>query len=56
MRDEDVFVRRYGARAFGPTLFWRDDIPETELGPVEPGAELPGELVSPRSAGRPACG
>ena len=31
VRDVDVFVRRYGARAFGPWLFWRSDIPETEL-------------------------
>jgi glyoxylase-like metal-dependent hydrolase (beta-lactamase superfamily II) len=46
VRDVDVFVRRYGARAFGPWLFWRDDIPETELEPVEPGTELPGGLVA----------
>src|SRR4051794_5527179 len=46
VRDVDVFVRRYGARAFGPWLFWRDDIPETELEPIEPGSELPGGLVA----------
>jgi hypothetical protein len=46
VRDVDVFVRRYGARAFGPRLFWRDDIPETELEPIEPGTELPGGLVA----------
>ena len=46
VRDVDVFVRRYGARAFGPYLFWRDDIPETELEPIEPGSELPGGLVA----------
>src|SRR5687768_10413410 len=33
VRDVDAFVRRYGARAFGPSLFWRNDIPETELEP-----------------------
>jgi len=44
VRDVDLFVRRYGARAYGPSLFWRDDIPETELEPVEPGTELPGGL------------
>ena len=44
VRDVDLFVERYGARAFGPRLFWRDDIPETELEPVEPGTELPGGL------------
>jgi hypothetical protein len=46
VRDVDVFVRRYAARGFGPSLFWRDDIPESELEPVEPGSELPGGLVA----------
>lgn len=46
VRDVDVFVRRYGARAFGPSLFWRNDIPESELEPIEPGSELPGRLVA----------
>jgi glyoxylase-like metal-dependent hydrolase (beta-lactamase superfamily II) len=46
IRHVDLFVRRYGARAFGPSLFWRDDIPETELEPIEPGSELPGGLVA----------
>jgi glyoxylase-like metal-dependent hydrolase (beta-lactamase superfamily II) len=45
VRDVDLFVRRYRARAFGPSLFWRDDIPETELVPVQPGMELPGGVV-----------
>jgi hypothetical protein len=31
VRDIDLFVQRYGARPFGPHLFWRDDIPETIL-------------------------
>jgi hypothetical protein len=44
VRDVDEFVGRYGARAFGPPLFWRDDIPETELEPIDPGSELPGGL------------
>ena len=44
VRDVDTFVRRYEARAFGPWLFWRRDIPETELEPIEPGSELPGGL------------
>jgi hypothetical protein len=44
VRDVDLFVRRYGARAHGPYLFWRDDIPDTELEPVLPGGELPGGL------------
>jgi glyoxylase-like metal-dependent hydrolase (beta-lactamase superfamily II) len=46
VRDVDLFVRRYGARPFGPRLFWRDDIPETELEPIEPGSKLPGGLVA----------
>jgi glyoxylase-like metal-dependent hydrolase (beta-lactamase superfamily II) len=46
VRGVDLFVRRYGARAFGPRLFWRDDIPETELEPIEPGSELPGGLLA----------
>jgi glyoxylase-like metal-dependent hydrolase (beta-lactamase superfamily II) len=46
VRDVDAFVRRYGARAFGPSLFWRDDVPETELEAIEPGSRLPGGLVA----------
>ena len=44
VRDIDLFVRWYGARAFGPQLFWRDDVPRTELELVQPGTELPGGL------------
>ncbi len=46
VRDVDPFVRRYGARAFGPELLWPTDIPETELEPIWPGNELPGGLVA----------
>ena len=46
VRDVDLFVRRYGARAFGPWLFWRGDVPETDLEPIEPGSELPGGLAA----------
>jgi glyoxylase-like metal-dependent hydrolase (beta-lactamase superfamily II) len=46
VRDVDLFVDRYGARAFGPWLFWRSNIPQTELQAVEPGSELPGGLVA----------
>ena len=35
-----------GARAFGPYLFWRRDVPETDLEPIDPGSELPGGLVA----------
>jgi glyoxylase-like metal-dependent hydrolase (beta-lactamase superfamily II) len=46
VRDVDLFVGRFGARAFGPSLFWRDDIPKAELEPIEPGSDLPGGLVA----------
>ena len=46
VRDVDLFVKRYGARAYGPWLFWRGNVPETELEPIEPGNELPGGLVA----------
>jgi hypothetical protein len=42
VRDTDLFVERYGARAFGPHLFWRNNIPQTELEGIEPGTTLPG--------------
>jgi len=44
VRDVDLIVSRYGARAFGPWLFERQNIPQTELEPIEPGSELPGGL------------
>ncbi|HWG55550.1 MAG TPA: hypothetical protein VNT58_03410 [Gaiellaceae bacterium] len=46
VRDVDLFARRYGARAFGPSLFWRHDVPRTELEPIEPGSRLPGGLAA----------
>ena len=46
VRDVDLFVDRYGARAFGPELFFRHDIPRTALEPVYPGSELPGGLTA----------
>jgi glyoxylase-like metal-dependent hydrolase (beta-lactamase superfamily II) len=46
VRDVDLFVRRYDARAFGPWLFSRDNIPETDLEPIEPGSVLPGGFVA----------
>jgi glyoxylase-like metal-dependent hydrolase (beta-lactamase superfamily II) len=46
VRDVDLFVGRYGAHGYGPRLFFRHDIPETELEPIEPGSELPGGLVA----------
>jgi hypothetical protein len=46
VRDVDLFVDRYAARAFGPYLFWRDDIPRTHLEGIDPGTELPGGLLA----------
>jgi hypothetical protein len=46
VRDVDLFVRRYGARAFGPDVFHRGDVPETDLEWIGPGSELPGGLVA----------
>jgi hypothetical protein len=46
VRDVDVFVRRYGARAFGPDVFHRNDIPEADLDAIYPGSTLPGGLVA----------
>jgi len=46
VRDVDKLVRRYHARGFGPRLFFRWDIPETELEFIEPGSQLPGGLVA----------
>lgn len=44
VRDVDLFVRWYGARALGPRLFWPDDVPRAPLEPVMPGDDLPGGL------------
>jgi hypothetical protein len=46
VRDVDLFARRYGARAFGPEVFHRGDVPETALEEIYPGSELPGGLVA----------
>lgn len=44
VRSVDAFVRRYGARPYGPSLFWPHDVPESELEPLEPGSRVPGGL------------
>jgi hypothetical protein len=44
VRDVDLFVRWYGAKAYGPPLFWRDDVPRVELEPAFPDDTLPGGL------------
>jgi glyoxylase-like metal-dependent hydrolase (beta-lactamase superfamily II) len=45
VRDVDLFVTRYGARGFGPRVYFLDDLPESKLEPLLPdGTELPGGL------------
>jgi hypothetical protein len=46
VRDVDLFVQRYGARAFGPGVFYPRGVPETELEEIWPGVELPGGLLA----------
>jgi glyoxylase-like metal-dependent hydrolase (beta-lactamase superfamily II) len=46
VRDVDLFVERYGARGYGPDLFFRGDAPATELEWIGEGSELPGGLVA----------
>jgi hypothetical protein len=53
VRDVELFARWYGATAYGPFLFWRDDVPRRELEAVRPGDELPGGLLA-RDDGRGA--
>jgi len=44
VRDVDRLTRRYDIPAYGPVLFWEDDVPETELEPIQRGSELRGGL------------
>ena len=46
VRDVDLFVRWHGCRAYGPSLFWPDDVPATALEAIHPGSELPGGLLA----------
>ncbi len=46
VRDIDEFVNRYHVRAFGPRLFWPDDLPGTQLEPIDPDKVLPGGIVA----------
>jgi hypothetical protein len=46
LRDVELFVRWYGAEAFGPFLFWSNDLPRTELARLRPDDVLPGGLVA----------
>src|SRR4051794_32114635 len=51
VRDVDLFVRWYGARAFGPRLFWPGEVPRTGLEALWPGDELPGGLRAVHDGG-----
>ena len=44
VRSVDLFVERYGVRAFGPGVFHRGDVPQTELEETRPGLELAGGI------------
>ena len=44
VRHVDAFAARYDVPAYGPVLYWRDDVPELELEPITRGSELPGGL------------
>lgn len=46
VRSVDLLVERYGCRGYGPDLFYRDDLPKTQLQPIFPGDELPGGFVA----------
>jgi hypothetical protein len=46
VRSVDLFVRRYGIPAYGPDVFHRGDVPETELEWIGPGSQLPGGIVA----------
>ena len=46
VRSVDAFVQRYGARGYGPFLFWPGDIPASELEGIQPGDVLPGGLIA----------
>lgn len=46
VRSVDLFVDRYRIPAYGPDVFQKDDIPETDLELVLPGFVLPGGFVA----------
>jgi len=46
VRDIDLFTRRYNVRAYGPMLFFPDDVPNSKLEPIIADSVLPGGLVA----------
>jgi len=57
VRDVDLCVRRYGARAFGPSLFWPHNVPETDLEPIEAASSpcTTAGAATRRHSGCPSC-
>ena len=51
VRDVDLFVRWYGADAYGPQLFWRGDVPRTELGRSSRATTCPAGCGAPDGRG-----
>lgn len=45
VRSIDAFVERYRCRAYGPDVFYKDDLPATDLEAIWPGDVLPGGFV-----------
>jgi hypothetical protein len=45
VRSIGAFVERFGCRAYGPEVFYLDDLPTTTLEPIWVGDPLPGGLV-----------
>ena len=46
VRDVDLFARLYHCRAFGPRLYWADDMPKVNLEMLESDQVLPGGFVA----------
>ena len=46
VRDIDLFVKRYNTKAFGPLLFYPDDIPKSRLEPIIADSVIPGGLTA----------
>ncbi len=46
VRSVDLFVTRYDIPAYGPDVFQKDDVPETDLELVLPGSVLPGGFTA----------
>ena len=45
VRSIDAFVERFGCRAYGPEVYYLDDLPKTAIEPIWVGDALPGGFV-----------